>query len=73
MEQGELEGMQPFDGVIEKLIRSGVVTLEDAMPYASNQNNLLLRLADFSGGGVGARKAEPPRSDDNSLLDMLER
>lgn len=73
MEQGELEGMQPFDAVIEKMIRSGVVSQEDAMPYASNQNNLVLRLADFGGGGANAGKVEPPRSNDDSLLDMLER
>lgn len=73
MEQGELEGMQTFDGVIEKLIRSGVVTIDDAMPYASNQNNLLLRLADFAGGGSQAPKPEPPQSEDDSLLDMIER
>jgi twitching motility protein PilT len=73
MEQGELEGMQTFDGVIENLIRSGAVTMEDAMPYASNQNNLLLRLADFGGGGPKAPKPEAPKSKDDSLLDMIER
>ncbi len=73
MEQGELEGMQTFDGVIENLIRSGVVTQDEAMPYASNQNNLLLRLADFSGGGAKPKEAPPPEPKDNSMLDMIER
>jgi pilus retraction protein PilT len=74
MEQGELEGMQTFDGVIENMIRSGVVTQEDALPYASNQNNLLLRLADFGGGGVRSQQTpEPPKSDGDSILDMIER
>lgn len=73
MEQGELEGMQPFDGVIEKLIRSGAVTMEDAMPYASNQNNLLLRLADYGGASQPAQKPAPPKLSDDSLLDMIER
>lgn len=73
MEQGELEGMQTFDGVIENLIRSGAVTMEDAMPYASNQNNLLLRLADFGGGGSTAPKPKAPKGKDDSLLDMIER
>src|SRR5918998_1572330 len=48
MEQGDQEVMQTFDGVIENLIRSGVLTKEDAMPYATNQNNLVLRLADMA-------------------------
>ncbi len=74
MEQGELEGMQTFDGVIENMIRSGVVAQEDALPYASNQNNLLLRLADFGGGSAPrAQTPEPPKSDGDSILDMIER
>src|SRR6185436_13758756 len=39
MEQGEMDGMQTFDNVIERLIRDGVVSIETALPYASNQNN----------------------------------
>ena len=73
MEQGAIEGMCTFDGVIENLIRTGVVTLEDAMPYASNQNNLMLRLADFSGGGSATPQAEPPKIKDDALLDSIER
>lgn len=47
MEQGDQEGMQTFDGVIENLIRAGTVSKDEAMPYATNQNNLLLRLSDL--------------------------
>jgi len=39
--------MQTFDMVIEQLIRDGVVTIETAMPYATNANNLLLRVSDL--------------------------
>ncbi len=46
MEQGDQEGMQTFDGVIEQLIRAGTVNKDEVMPYATNQNNLLLRLSD---------------------------
>lgn len=73
MEQGELEGMQTFDSVIENLIRTGTVTQEEALPYASNQNNLLLRLADFGSGSASAQKAEPPKSESDSMLDIIER
>jgi Tfp pilus assembly ATPase PilU len=74
MEQGEQEGMQTFDGVIEQMIRQGIVTKETALPYASNANNLLLRLADF--GGASAKPAAPPtepKSGPDSMLDMIER
>jgi len=47
MEQGDQDGMQTFDMVIEQLIRDGVVTIETAMPYATNANNLLLRVSDL--------------------------
>jgi twitching motility protein PilT len=74
MEQGDQEGMQTFDGVIEKLVRDGVVTMAQAMPYASNQNNLLLRLADF--GAEAPKPQNRPESKDkekDSMLDMIER
>ncbi|MGA9996554.1 MAG: PilT/PilU family type 4a pilus ATPase [Pyrinomonadaceae bacterium] len=73
MEQGDQEGMQTFDGVIENLIRDGVVTQEDAMPYATNQNNLLLRLADFGGSSVKDVRPPEPKRDEGSMLDMIER
>jgi twitching motility protein PilT len=74
MEQGELEGMQTFDSVIERMVRSGVLTKEGAMPYATNANNLLLRLADL--GDEPARQPEASTSSkgkEDSMLDMLER
>jgi twitching motility protein PilT len=72
MEQGDLEGMQTFDRVIEKLIRKGVVTQEMAMPYATNANNLLLRLADLADAAPKTPQASPSRSEP-SMLDMIEK
>lgn len=72
MNQGELEGMQTFDGVIEKLVRSGVVNKDEALAYASNQGDMLLRLADF-GGTPQPQKSAPTTRPDNSMLDMLDR
>jgi twitching motility protein PilT len=45
MNDGELEGMQHFDQVIERLIRSGTISQEDGLAYATNPSNLLLRLS----------------------------
>jgi twitching motility protein PilT len=45
MNDGELEGMQHFDQVIEKMIRTGVITQESGLAYATNPSNLLLRLS----------------------------
>ncbi|HKP36045.1 MAG TPA: PilT/PilU family type 4a pilus ATPase [Pyrinomonadaceae bacterium] len=70
MEQGEVEGMQTFDGVIEQMIRDGVVTREDGLAYATNYGNLLLRLGDFGGGSDVAKP--PAESKVDSMLDMIE-
>jgi twitching motility protein PilT len=73
MEQGDMDGMQTFDGVIEKFIRSGEVTMEGALPYCTNQNNLLLRLGDLGGKGPIPAAPEPKPREEGSMLDMIER
>jgi len=45
---GEIDGMQDFDSVIRGLIEDKVITLEDGLSYATNQNNLLLQLKGLS-------------------------
>ena len=68
MEQGDQDGMQTFDGVIEKMVRTGVLTQEAAMPYATNPGNLLLRL-----GELGEAPPETGAPKEESMLDMIER
>jgi twitching motility protein PilT len=48
MRDGDTEGMQHFDGEIEKLIRAGTIDLETGLAYATNPGNLALQLADLS-------------------------
>lgn len=48
MTDGDTDGMQHFDGEIEKLIRDGVVELGTGLAYATNPGNLQLLLADMS-------------------------
>jgi twitching motility protein PilT len=47
MRDGDSEGMRYFDGEIEKLMRSGVISLETGLAYASNEGNLRLQLGDL--------------------------
>lgn len=47
MRVGMTEGMQHFDGEIEKLIRASTIDLDTGMAYATNPGNLRLELADF--------------------------
>ena len=71
MEQGDQDGMQTFDMVIEQLIRDGVVTIQNAMPYATNANNLLLRISDLAGAPKPQAPSTPAR-DETSMLDLIE-
>jgi twitching motility protein PilT len=47
MRDGDTEGMQHFDGEIEKFVRSGLIDFETAMAFSSNAGNLRLELADY--------------------------
>jgi twitching motility protein PilT len=84
---GEIDGMQDFDTVIRRMIEEKLITLEDGLSYATNQNNLLLLLkglsstedyANQSPFGTPGRQAPtpavPPIAPRNptSMLDMID-
>jgi twitching motility protein PilT len=71
MDQGELDGMQTFDAVLEKMIRGGVVKKEDGLAYSTNPGNLMLRLSDMGASGPQAIP-QPNGNNNGSMLDMLE-
>ncbi|HEV3142060.1 MAG TPA: PilT/PilU family type 4a pilus ATPase [Vicinamibacterales bacterium] len=48
MKDGELDGMQYFDGEIEKHVRNGVISFSTAMLYSTNSGNLRVQLADYT-------------------------
>jgi twitching motility protein PilT len=77
MRDGKLDGMQDFDTVIRDLIERQVITVEDGLGFATNQNNLLLELKGLASSedfiraeldGISGR----PLSESGSLLSMLE-
>ena len=72
MEQGDLDGMQTFDGVLEQYVREGLVKKEDALAYATNPGNFILRLSDM--GAAGPQQQPPPPANGNgaSMLNMIE-
>jgi twitching motility protein PilT len=49
MRDGDTEGMQHFDGEIEKLIRADTIDMDTGLIYATNPGNLRLQLADLAG------------------------
>jgi Tfp pilus assembly ATPase PilU len=75
--------MQDFDSVIRDLIEQKVISLEDGLSYATNQNNLLLQLKGLSStedyvNTTGKPVVEPlappppPPANANSVLDLME-
>jgi twitching motility protein PilT len=48
MRDGSTEGMQCFDGELERMVREGILGLESALSYATNAGNMRLELADFA-------------------------
>jgi twitching motility protein PilT len=47
MRDGELDGMQHFDGELEKLLRAGTISRATALLHATNQGNLQLQIVDI--------------------------
>jgi len=47
MRVGEQEGMQTFDGDIERLVRNGTLDMETGLAYATNPGNLQLDMSDL--------------------------
>ena len=85
MRDGEIDGMQDFDTVLREMIRKEVVSLEDGLSYATNQNNLLLQLKGLASTedyvnqdnddnkiNPVAPPTVPSQSKGNSVLDMME-
>jgi twitching motility protein PilT len=84
---GELDGMQDFDSVIKRLIEQKLITMDDGLSFATNQNNLLLQLKGLSSTedyvnvhrpAIAPKPAPvpvmppPPVENPDSVLNMLE-
>jgi twitching motility protein PilT len=48
MRVGGQEGMQHFDGEIDRMIREGILDMDTGLAYATNPGNLQLQLADVA-------------------------
>jgi len=52
MRDGSTEGMQYFDGELERMVREGILDLQSALSYATNAGNLRLELADVAEASI---------------------
>ena len=58
IKDGSLDGMQSFDGEIERLVRDGVISIETGLLNATNPDNLTVQLADFLADAASAEAAD---------------
>jgi twitching motility protein PilT len=77
MRDGKLDGMQDFDMVIKDMIQQRVITMEDGLPFATNQNNLLLSLRGLASSEDYIRSeidgiASGSITDSGSMLSLIE-
>ena len=84
MADGALDGMQTFDGELEKLIAAGTLDKETALSFATNRTNLQLRLetqgSDIGKGDEaaipvkgGAKPTARPARQPSEMDDLIER
>jgi twitching motility protein PilT len=59
MRDGDTDGMQHFDGELEKLLRAGTIDFDTAMAYSTNPGNLRLELADLLDDSGKAKDRAP--------------
>ena len=53
MRDGTNDGMQHFDGELDRLVRSGAIDMESALSFATNAGNLRLELSDLAEASQG--------------------
>jgi twitching motility protein PilT len=71
MRDGDTEGMQHFDGGIEKLIRAGAIEMDTGLAYATNPGNLRLQLADIAGEPPPEAPEPPPAESSDREPEMV--
>lgn len=69
MRDGTTEGMQYFDGELDKYIRAGIVDFETGLGFATNAGNLRLEMQDY----LEDPRNHKPETATASLLSEIER
>ena len=59
MRDGTNDGMQHFDGELERFVREGLIEYETALLYATNAGNLKLALSDIPEDRKQLKNAKP--------------
>ncbi len=77
MRDGKLDGMQDFDTVIREMVEARIISIDDALTFATNPNNLQLTLKGVTAtdpylqrGGIEV--PTPRLAETGSMLSMIE-
>lgn len=77
MRDGNMDGMQTFDDVLEGFIRDGSITRENGLAFATNANNLILSMSDMPDAPrsvpVVAQASAPAAARDEVQIEGFER
>src|SRR6267378_2057064 len=72
MRDGDTDGMQHFDGELEKLLRAGTIDYDTALAYSTNPGNFRLEVADFLEANGKQPAASKPASHDPNRTTEIE-
>lgn len=62
MRDGDMDGMQDYDTVIDRMIRDNTIDVETGLAYATNPGNLRLQLTDYLDEQAAAEKKAAARA-----------
>src|SRR2546428_3868739 len=71
MRDADTEGMQHFDGEIDKLVRADTIDFETGMAYATNPGNLRLQISDLIGEDAPAVPKKAPAKQANQDPELV--
>jgi len=77
MRDGKLDGMQDFDTVIREMVEARIISVDDALTFATNPNNLQLALKGVTATDPylqrgGSEVPIPKLAETGSMLSMIE-
>lgn len=72
MHDGSIDGMQHFDGELERMVRAEIIDLQTAFAFATNAGNLRLQISDLAEAAAKRPAGRSAASEEKRTLDGIE-
>lgn len=72
MKDGAIDGMQTFDQVLENMVRSGIITIQDGISFSSNPGNFALAISDLTNNMATQEAVAPPATTNSGSFPALD-